>query len=710
MNAGEREPLSAEVRLRWGRPTLLIDGEAVLPVLYSLTHQEPACWSWHEEAQRNLRNFAGQGVRLVQVDLFLEHLWTSEDEFDIEPARRQIRGVLEAIPDAAVFLRFHVNTPPWWNEAHPDELVRYADCEVQEEAPDRRHIMDGDLEPRPRVSLASRLWRREAGEKLSEFCRLLADTPEGNVLAGLQIACGVYGEWHYWAFIEHDPDTGPAMTAEFRRWLRQRYGRDDVLQEVWGDPSASLSNAQVPGLAERRKTADGFFRDPRRERRVIDYYLCQQETAADAVVHFCRIARESWPRPLVTGTFYGYYLTMFNRLPVGGHLELQRILRSPWVDYLSAPQSYMNFARDPGGTGQSRGLVESCVMHGKLWLDEMDRDPELDGELDEPDGRERAVAVMRRNVVEPLLRGGGLWYYDFGASRGRGWWDHPELLENVGALRNVFAERLSETYESPADVLLVYDTRCFCYLGDRPETDTLSTAVIDRMSADACHAGVAIDTVHLGDLEEVDWDRYRAVVFGAAWMLSEEQRSFIRERVAGGGRHLIWMHAPGYTDGVRLEPAWVSEVTAVELEKVKVTGSPEVMVDAEELPETGFGPGRPVAPLFAVRDGMAEPLGELQPGGHIGLARKELADSTVWYCSLPLRGPDLMREIFRQAGAHIYVDSGDVVHAGWGLLCIHTLKGGPRTLRLRNGDTAECVLPPRSTTLWDAETGELLPG
>ena len=52
---------------------------------------------------------------------------------------------------------------------------------------------------------------------------------------GLHLSGGIYGEWHYWGFIDPDPDpdTGPAMTRYFRQWLRTKYKTDKALQMAW---------------------------------------------------------------------------------------------------------------------------------------------------------------------------------------------------------------------------------------------------------------------------------------------------------------------------------------------------------------------------------------------------------------------------------------------------------------------------------------------
>ena len=91
------------------------------------------------------------------------------------------------------------------------------------------------------------------------------------------------------------------------------------------------------------------------------------------------------------------------------------------------------------------------------------------------------------------------------------------------------------------------------------------------------------------------------------------------------------------------------------------------------------------------------------------VAKKRLPGSTSWVATLSLHDPDLMRAIFREAGAHIYDDRNDAVLATSRLLMVHTVDGGRRSLRLRNGKAIEVTLPPRSTQLFDAETGKATP-
>ncbi len=65
----------------------------------------------------------------------------------------------------------------------------------------------------------------------------------------------------------------------------------------------------------RRALDDGIFRDPSRREAVIDYYRCQQDLVAECILTLCRTVKRNWPRPILTGTFYGYFFSMFDRMP-----------------------------------------------------------------------------------------------------------------------------------------------------------------------------------------------------------------------------------------------------------------------------------------------------------------------------------------------------------------------------------------------------------
>lgn len=663
------EPVTAEVRAWNDKPTLFVRGKPVYAAFYALTDCPGGRMSFEEWPQRNIAAFAKLGFRLFQVDLFLEQVWAKEGPVDVTLAQRQIRGVLDVAPEAAVVIRWHVNAPQWWCDQHPDELTRYANGDL--ETPARTQpvrLIQDDLRRLKRASLASQRWLDMASAKTEELLQALAKTPEGAALAGMHVACGVYGEWHYWGFMRNEPDVSKPMQRRFDAW-RAAHGRARV---------------PVPSLEERRVTDDGIFRDPVKREAVIDYYRCQQDVVAEDILHLCRVVRNSWPRKILTGTFYGYFFSMFDRQATGGHLCLHKLLASPDVDYLSAPQAYGSIFRDVGRSGITRSLVETIRAHGKLFLDEMDQTPSwkwqnnVDQAFQLTDVAED-IGILRRNWLESFTRGMGLWFYDFGPSNQSGWWADTRLEAEIGRIKTLLERYHSRPYQPVADVVFIFDTEVYYHTGSVQGTDWFTDSVcVNRAIADAWLSGASIETMHLADLDRVDLTRVKVIVFANTWLLTAAQRRQIRALAVRPNLHLVFPGAPGYADGERLSVEFVREVTGMDVRR-------------QDAP-FALGGDRSFRPHFT-GDGDAP-----------GLVRK----NNVWFSTVPPASPSAWREVFQACGAHIYVDGDCAVHAGGGLVLIHTKDASERVVRFRNGFSRSVKLPAKSSLVFDAATGELL--
>jgi hypothetical protein len=708
--AQAQQAKTAAVKTFNGKPTLFVNNQPVSPNFYALTHAYGARWSWEEVPQRNLKNFADIGFRLFQLDLYFEDIWyKGANELDIAKAQRQVRGLLDVCPDASVVIRVHVNAPFWWNEQNLDECVQFANGPVDQRnygAPFNNE--DGDVDRPLRASLASMKWRKESGEKLVEFCQRMAETPEGKSVIGIHVSGGVYGEWHNWGFIDHDPDTGKAMTDYFRNWLKKKYNTDKGLQKAWNSEKFNLENVSVPDTSERNFTADGIFRDPSKEQRVIDYYTAQQEVVVEDIEYFTSLVKANWPRPLIVGVFYGYFHMTFCRQAAGGHIFIERILNCPTVDYLAAPQSYWGAAQLAGGSGNSRGVIESAILHGKLWLDELDNghiqkktaiDPVRNSGKYDP----TYLSVLQRSAIYPLMRGTGLWYYDFGPRESFGWWDNPTYLKSIKEEKELFEKRKSLQYQSEADILYVWDQESFYYTKNR--WTPICYNLLDQAFEEALRSGTSSDQIYLFDLDKVNLDQYKAILFMNVFKMSEKQRDFIREKVAKNGRTLIWNYLPGYTNGLKNSFEFVEELTGFKTTPLISTEKPVVIVKSSNAEYSFEGE---VHPLATISGETIEALATLKNNGQIVAARKKLKDCTSVYSTLPIHETDFFREIFRGAGCHIYSDANDFTYSNSGLLMIHAKEGGERIIFLKNGKKLPLNIPPYTTWLLDAKSGEVL--
>ena len=714
-------PLESRVAVVNGKPSLVINGKACNPMIYSLTDVPGGRWSWEELPAHNLRSFCTAGFELFQVDLFFDHAWKEDGSIDLTITQQQLRGVLAVCPAAKIFIRFHVNPPKWWQKKFPGENTIYADTKAK---PDYdwgvQRIIEDDEENPERFSLASEKWKTEASSMLIEYLEKLAGLPEANSIAGIQVASGVYGEWHYWGFIENEPDISLPMLNYFKKWLKNKYKTDAALQKAWADKTVTLSSVSLPSMSERKSTSAGIFRDPQKERKIIDYYEAQQTCVADDIIQFCKVVKDSWPRPIITGAFYGYYYAVFGREVAGGHLELQRVLSSPYVDYLSGPGTYYPDAVLPGDAYRSRSLLTTIRLHGKLWLDEMDQQPPLVPLKDSlfSTSLKQSIGMVRRNVMSTFVQGAGLWFYDFGPSGFNGgkrlndhgswgWWDEPSLMKDIAHLKQILDKQFEKPFVRDADVLLVHDTKSFYYTGSDRASSFMGHWANNWIPPAIYKSGVVHDVVHIDDLTYLNLDNYKAIVFINNWTMNESQKKLIQEKVAKNGRHLIFLYAPAFSNEVKLDEKFVEQVTGFSLRMINDDHPKTIKLDKDLFIEGTITVwNRAINPIFIVEDNTANPLGYLDNSKDIGAARKTFTTHESWFFSLPPNDVGLWRAVFRQCGAHIYEDSGDVVYAGNGMVVIHTNQGGKRNITLRNGLAIQVDLEPYSTLIIDAATGK----
>ncbi len=723
-------PISARLEQRQHRPTLLLNDQPVAPLIYALSDCPGARWTWEEVPTRNIAEFAQRGVRLFQADVWFEQMLSADGQLDVSLARRQIAGVTAAAPDAAVMLRLHLNPPPTWCAAHPDECVGYADTAPYDPPRHGLYRPLADDAQRPlRASFYSKLWQDWAHATLREFCGALAASPEGNALFGLQLANGVYGEWHQFGFIHHDPDTGVAATHAFRAWLSERYQDDAGLAAAWNQPGITLKTATLPDSPARETVDGGILRHPATQRDVIDAFTFQHTVLTDIVLAFAATAKAAWPRPLVTAAFFGYFYSIFGRQGAGAQLAVHAALASPHLDCLCSPQSYEPAARAFGGPGNARGMIGAVRRAGKLWLDEMDMPTSHVGcpwDASFKSTPADDIAIHRRNVLQPLTRGGGQWWYDFGPigrtpdfARGGncGWWDTPELLAEVAAIQAIATQKLSTPFERPADILLVHDPMAFCHtvshrhpqaeFGQLPTTtsDPVSPLLVDDLLHALYQSGLSFDEALLEELPDLDLSPYRLVLLATTPVLSAAQRKIIRDRVAADGRHVAALGYTAWSDGERLDPSLATALTGINTRRHQ-PNPPVQTLGLDGTAEERTLPASLELPAFVVEDNDTI-VGRWSDGSPAAVRRRN-ATSTWWTFALPPTQPAVVRALGLAAGCHACNSHPETTLIGDGLIVVHTVEGGPRTLHWPGAKPFTVELPPRSTTVYDGRSGEPL--
>lgn len=718
--------MATTLDLHNGTPTPCVNGQ---PVFASYLWAPAPTVDGYPAAPQT-QHYAAAGIHLHAFDVGVGREWCGPGpgrpgHFDFSTVERRFGHILDADPDARFHLRVQLEISPrehWWHALYPHE---------------REIDSAGNATTQ---SFASRLWRSQANDFLTQLVEHLIEVGVAGRIFAYQTGAGHTGEWVKGLTSMRTPcgDYSEPMRQHFRAWLRQRYNDDqEAFRDAWQDGRVRFDLAEVPPPEANWDTTHWTFRDPRREQPIIDYYRCLGELCGELVCEFNRTVKQVAGQRSLTGAFYGYLLELawnagfFNEGPDSpyatsqrsGHLGLEHVLRSPYVDFLVSPYSY-GF-RGVGGHGPAMPPSESLRLHGKIYIYEEDTRTHLAPKL-AGFGRARSlddsVAVLKRNMAEIVTRGQGVWW-NVGAS-------HVDpvaepafrpLLRQFQQL-GTFALELDR--QPAAQVAVILDDESFLYEGIDNALDL--AAITKQRLWGLPRIGAPADYYMLRDLLEDRLPPYRLYIFLNPWRLDDERREQLATQLRREQRVALWIYGAGY---INTKPAITNaeEVTGFGMGIGEHPWGPQMhLLDFDHpitqgLPEDfTWGTDARLAPLFHIDDPEARILGQVvhsQGRCLPGFGVKELGSWRSVYSAVPNLPAAILRGVARYAGVHLYSEAGDVLYATPQLLAVHTGGGGRRTFRLphpveavydlfdrqlvaENASSFDMQLPPRSTALW----------
>ena len=639
--AGSRVPPLAEVKRHGGDPVLFVDGKPVAPFFFAVNgisrHEQHA-----EMGRAGIHLFSDWFGSSGASDL--GHV--APDAYDYTEFDNYFAKALAADPDAYFLPHVGITPPMWWQQKCPEELCLYA---------------DGGHGPQ---SFASKRWRKETAQDLRRLIEHLQSAPYADRIIGYLPFSGYSAEWQSWGlWRDHLADYSKPAERAWRQWLHKRYGTDS--------PYAS---AAMPTPKQRHTGKWGALRDPVAERATIDYYLFLADLTADAIAHFARVVKQATGGRSLCGTYYGYLTQHGPRQQDSSHLALAKVLRCPDLDFLASPPLYTD--RAVGQTSGFMSATESVRLHGKLWLSEADYRTHL-SEPSSGYGRagtpEHTSAVLWREMGNVLTRRTAVSHYDMVA----GWLKGTAMAAQLGRMRDAMAASLADRQPFHGDLAVVVDERSFAYLTAlHPLTGNLVLQSIIQLP----RTGVAWDFCLLDDLVSGDSPPHKAYLFLNALMLDHTQRAAIHGRLEREGATAIWVYASGLYSDDNAGVEQVRQLTGFTVHR-RAWARPLQVVDANGVLLAGDKPQ--VDPAFIPDVTNAQELGHLEGTDLPGLARKPVGNWTSVFCSAPRLLPHTLRRLARDAGCHVYLETGDALFVDNQFVCVHASTGGEKVLELR---------------------------
>ncbi len=369
------------------------------------------------------------------------------------------------------------------------------------------------------------------------------------------------------------------------------------------------------------------------------------DAVADMLIDAALYVKDLTDGRKLVGAFFGY--------STPPHEKISRVLRSGNVDFFAAPPEY-NEIREIGHSGRSQSDYQASYrLHGRVFFEESDfrtflSRPEFSPETGYFRTRRRplgeSVAIIRRSIGKSLAGGWENWWFMLG---GNDTFSAPEMMESIRIGVEEERRTLETAKWAPAEVAVFTAADEYITSGATHVWQFRKRCVNDLHENEFPTCGVPFDSYELADIADPRLPEYKVYLFPNAFTLSEEMRAKIKERVRRPGKTAIWVYAPGYYGRGAGSIADVMDLTGVPVEERSL----------DEL--------QPCRRMFA-------------PTGNA------VCERDGWrsvFMPMPPNAAEL-RKAFRDAGAHVWMDTDDVFAAGRGYVMVHAASDGEKRVIL----------------------------
>lgn len=678
-------PIKSDIRMYKGAPRFFVNDKIIAPPAYYLGGLTLPV------QQEMIKNLSTQGIHIFTADINVGWYPTgTDDETRFKRVREDTMAMVNADSQALLMPRLGLNAPEWWCKEHPDELETFSDG--------RRDVF---------ASWASKLWLDDACQALREFVEYCHKTGLSDHIIAYHVCVGASGEWCYNGCMRDDIlDFSSPMQIRFREWIKDKYETEALLREAWKDKDVTFETVSVPTKDEQIKTDWLQFRDVLKGTKVPDFYACLNETSASSAPILCHVAKEACNREKVVGVFYGYIAAKawnaglfepkglidhkFGSYARSGHLALSKILKSPDIDFISSPYDYM--FRNIGGVGDFMSATESITQSGKLyWFEDDTRTHTVQGSCyGEAFSLDESISILRRNFGHALTEYASLWWMEQGIGE-RSWFNSPDIQSELGRLVRIWEKTLElERTEPTAEVAVIFDEKGPMYESLYNDLDW--SMIYKQRVYGLSRMGTPYRFHLLNDLVEGKMPDYKLYIFLNCFYLKDNERKAIDKKVKRDGTVALWLFGAGIGNEKGLSLDNMTTLTGFKFASLDSIWELTCSIRNYQHPitqglraDTVFGTDSRIGPIITVSDPEATVLGLLifnQGRNEPGFAVKDFGDWKSVYSTAPNLPADLLRNISRYAGCHIYNEASDVLYANQHFVCIHSVQGGSRTIHL----------------------------
>ena len=616
-----------------------------------------------EKFAKTHRSFTEAGVKIHSS--ILHSGWVGVDEYDYSLTDRVLDAVFRENQDIYYIPRIKLNVPVDWCYENPEDVFVYyggpqsAD-EIRKLVGTAKHdyigyesetgyyasSRDGGFkDTRPNVggviarqSFSSEKWLHDAGIALKKVVERIKNSKYADRILGYHIGFGTSGETITWGRISNKyGDYGINNTKEFIKWCERKYGSRAALLQAWGEKDDSLLSVPSPQKrAGNTEALESLMRADGHNRSCIDYDIFTSEVNANAIEYFAKILKNIDKDKLI-GVFYGYFIHVDNSA-YAGHLAIEKLLNSPYIDFFAGPKSYY---RCGGGEPGGELSAAQSINLKKLWIDETDVRTFLAKDVEESswksDSPQDTICVLRREFSKNVSHNSGFWWMDLDG----GWYDSDILMAEIKSLVALNGKIQKKKHKSISDVLIIIDEKCINHMRVNGE---VRSGFMEDFICEANMAGALCDVYRLSDIERLNLEQYKLIVFAYCFQIDKNTRKIINEKTPKGAT-VLYNYAAGVLSGDDFSLEHVKAFTGFSVCETERTGADEAL------------------PALVVAEIDNVTVLERNSKNEIVLAQKNIGDEIRIINLKPYMNCSRLREIEKKAGCKLYTEeAGNTVY------------------------------------------------
>ncbi|OGS21664.1 MAG: hypothetical protein A2252_11710 [Elusimicrobia bacterium RIFOXYA2_FULL_39_19] len=575
----------SEIKKHNGLPALFVNGKLITPMTYRC--------QYHYNL-KYMKSLYDCGYRLFFYDQKWDGVESWEEHF--KRLDEKLKGILAFGPDHYIILSVYTTIAPAWAKKYPGECVWTKDGIVKRKGnpPGAKVNCNSDSAI---FSYASEIAEKEVCEFIKAYVKFAQSRPYANRIAGFFIESGECEEW-FWVEEELGFDYSPAMKNAFKKFLKNKYSTTAGLQKAWGDPKINFEKVKIPTTEEIERGKIGIWRDPIKDKKVIDVLNCKALEIADMMIACAKTVKNASKGNSIVGFFHE---PLAHSGPGTHHWK--KVIESPLVDFTAGPPIY-----DARGAGQftpEHTITGSMHLHNKLFFSEDDirtfnnkpynKDIYFYGR-DKKDrfsapGRqlrrwtrsnsvEETLELLTRDLANNIITGSYGWWYDFSYC----WYNHPTYLKYLEKMQEIFELSWQSNRRSVAQIAVLVDEESMNYQNDNAR---LSNAFVDRfLTQELFRVGAPVDIYLHDDLKKPDFplSQYKLVIVLNCQVLSNDDRKTL-EKIKSASRTVLFMYGAGVVNPDKSAGQFniknMQELTGIKYELVDDKG----VFDITVLPE-----------------------------------------------------------------------------------------------------------------------------